>query len=328
MGRDRYNKNQTGKRPEGQRPEGRPQGKRPAAKQFDAKRQDQTKKPGPGHDQKRERPSRQETSRPTALRHSPRSLPHAEGGQLWLFGFHAVNAALRNPRRRALRLLSVGPLGPDLQEALKGRKLTLGVEVVPRIELDRLLPPNVVHQGIALLATPLQPPSLEDFISQLGPKPAVVVALDHVTDPHNVGAILRSASAFGAAALLVTDDHAPPESGTLAKAASGALEHLTLLREVNLVRALERLKHAGFWITGLDESGERTLPEMEPGARSVIVLGAEGEGLRRLTRDRCDLLACLPTQGPIGALNVSNAAAIALYELLGRPAALRGSGIP
>ncbi|MGB8843048.1 MAG: 23S rRNA (guanosine(2251)-2'-O)-methyltransferase RlmB, partial [Aliidongia sp.] len=220
--------------------------------------------------------------------------------------------ALGNPARKLLRLVATADNAAELQ-ALGGP----APQILPKDELQRLLPPGAVHQGMALIAKPLKPPAIEDVIDSLGDQPtATIVALDQVTDPHNIGAVLRSAAAFGAAALIVPDRNAPDISGTLAKSASGALEHVPLVRVVNLNRALEQLKKAGFWTVGLDGGAERTLASHKLTGRVCLVLGSEGEGMRRLTREACDLMARLPTGGPIGSLNVSNAAAIALYELV------------
>jgi 23S rRNA (guanosine2251-2'-O)-methyltransferase len=179
-----------------------------------------------------------------------------------------------------------------------------------RALLDSLLP-GTVHQGIALDAAPLPETHLNDLLAK---QPRLLVVLDQVTDPHNVGAILRSAAAFGAEGVILTERHAPGMTGTLAKTASGALEHVPLVPVVNLARALEQLREAGFWCIGLAEEGEKSLGAHDLSGATALVLGAEGDGLRRLTRERCDALAKLPTQGAIGSLNVSNAAAIALYE--------------
>lgn len=247
----------------------------------------------------------------------------AAGGSYWLYGTHAVTAALGNPRRRLLRLLLAGadPATAQQLQALAARPPgdsggPIHVETTDRAEISRLLPEGAVHQGVAALAQPLPPVHIEEICARapLASK-AVVVVLDQVTDPHNVGAILRSAAAFGALAVVLTDRNAPPETGTLAKSASGALELVPLIRVSNLVRALDQFKQAGFWCAGLAAEGEQTLAEAKLSGRVVLVLGSEGEGLRRLTRERCDLLVRLPTGGPIGHLNVSNAAAVALYEL-------------
>lgn len=261
-------------------------------------------------------PSRQDAPPPASR--PPRREPAEGAGTYWLFGRHAVTAALANPARRLERLLLAETPDADLARRIVTLRLPMGPEVIGRTAIEALLPPGAVHQGLALKVRPLEQESLAGLLATVGNRPAVVVALDHVTDPHNVGAILRSAAAFGAAAVLTTQDHAPPEGAVLAKAASGGLEVCPYLRETNLVRALDQLKEAGFWVYGLDEAGDAPLSAGEAADRSVVVLGAEGEGLRRLTRERCDRLFRLPTRPPIAALNVSNAAAVALYELLAR----------
>jgi 23S rRNA (guanosine2251-2'-O)-methyltransferase len=187
-------------------------------------------------------------------------------------------------------------------------------EIVERPAIDAVLPPGAVHQGLALLAAAPDTPSLDECLDSL-PAEALLVVLDQVTDPQNVGAILRSSAAFGVRAVVVPRRHAPPISGALAKAASGAVEHVPLIEAGNLDRALQRLKEAGFWCIGLDAAAERSIADAKLDRRLALVMGAEGPGLRRLTAERCDLLVRLPTRGPIATLNVSNAAAVALYEL-------------
>lgn len=238
-----------------------------------------------------------------------RRQPPAETG-VWLYGRHAVEMALRNPRRQIRRLIATR----EPAAALAGIRPGLEATVLDRKALERELPQDAVHQGVALLAEPLDQPDLEPLLAGLSGDAAIVV-LDQVTDPHNVGAILRSAAAFAAAAVLTPRRHAPAETATLAKAASGALEHVPLIAATNLDRALQQLKAAGFWCIGLDAAAETPLAGARLDGRIALVLGAEGAGLRRLTAKGCDLLVHLPTSGAIGSLNVSNAAAVALYAL-------------
>jgi len=198
------------------------------------------------------------------------------------------------------------------------------VQVIDRGVLDRLLPEGAIHQGWALEVEPLDSADLEDVLraAEVIPGRSIVIVLDQVSDPHNVGAILRSAAAFGASAVIVGEHGAPPATGALAKAASGALDAVPLVRAVNLARTLDRLKEAGFWCCGLDEAASAPLAGLDLGNRVVLVLGSEGGGLRRLLRERCDYLARLPTRPALPSLNVSNAAAVALYELVrGEPGA-------
>jgi 23S rRNA (guanosine2251-2'-O)-methyltransferase len=182
---------------------------------------------------------------------------------------------------------------------------------VERAKIDQTLGRDAVHQGAALLADPLTPPSLQSVLDKSG----TIVVLDQVSDPRNVGAIMRSAAAFGAAAVIVQDRNAPEETGALAKAASGMLEKIPLLRAVNIARTIIALKAANIWCVGLDAGGKPLNGSEFAGRRVALVLGAEGEGLRRLTRETCDEIAGLSMKGAVESLNVSAAGAIALYEL-------------
>lgn len=236
--------------------------------------------------------------------------PAAPRGSVWLHGLHPVAAALANPARRLKRLL----LTEEAEAALQARlpqPWPLAAERADRTKLDHLLGRDTVHQGAALLADLLAPPALSAVLERPGP----VLVLDQVTDPRNVGAVLRSAAAFGAACVITQDRNAPEETGVLAKAASGALEQMPLLRAVNLARTLAALKAAGLWVVGLDSGGAPLRGTAFAERRVALVLGAEGAGLRRLTRDTCDEIAGLATPGLMESLNVSAAATVALYEL-------------
>ncbi len=238
-------------------------------------------------------------------------------GTVLIWGQHAVRAAWLNPRRKCHRLWAskagwenLAPAVAEAQEALLKRPAPKICE--PR-DIDRLTPQGSVHQGLLLETSPLPDTALHEIL-QRDPPASLALVLDHVTDPHNAGAILRSAAALGADAVVMTERNAPSATGVLAKAASGALEHVPQVHVVNIARALDSLREEGFWIVGLAEEGEKMLQDYDLKGKIALVLGAEGDGLRHLTRQKCDFLARLPTQGPIGSLNVSNAAAIALYE--------------
>lgn len=250
---------------------------------------------------------------------------HGEGPE-WFYGIHTVLAILANPHREYSRLL-ICDRGLEQRLAADSRlNLKSGVEEVSREELERIarLPENTVHQGIAILAAPLESVGLEDICNQAAVAPqSVMLVLDQVTDPHNIGAILRSAAAFEAIAVIVQDRHTPQVTGTMAKAASGGLELCPLVRVTNVARALEALKQAGVWCIGLDSEAAQTLAEAKVSRPTALVLGAEGEGLRRLTREHCDALARIPHAAAPASLNVSNAAAIALYETTRREPAPR-----
>lgn len=228
----------------------------------------------------------------------------------WLYGIHAVSAALRNPERRVSRLVATTAGATRLADLLSDEWKP---EILDRDGLSALLPPGAVHQGVALLAASLSAPALEDLIAR-ATGTSLLVLLDQVTDPQNVGAIMRSAAAFGADAVIMQDRHAPPMTGALAKAASGAAETLPLVRVTNLVRALEMLKDGGYWSVGLDGAAETPLSEARLDGKLTLVMGAEDSGLRRLTAENCDILARLPTQAGFGTLNVAAASAAALYE--------------
>ena len=228
-------------------------------------------------------------------------------GQVRLYGLHTVRAALDNPARKIRRMMvtrnALARLG--LEEPLS---LPFPSQVVEPRDIDRLVGPDAVHQGVLVDAETLRPKPL----AALGATQLVLV-LDQVTDPHNVGAIMRSAVAFGAGALVTTARHSPAESGVLAKAASGALEHIDHIEVRNLAEALETLHEAGFQTIGLDSEGPDELEQTFSGDRIVLVLGAEGKGLRQKTRQTVNALARLDMPGVIRSLNVSNAAAVSLY---------------
>ncbi|WP_419727812.1 23S rRNA (guanosine(2251)-2'-O)-methyltransferase RlmB [Lichenicola sp.] len=257
-----------------------------------------------------------EPSRGGQRRGQHRNLGGAQpaGAANWLYGTHPVIAALANPQRRLRRLLLTDEAEAGLAARLGG-PLPLAAERTDRSRLDALLGRDAVHQGMALLADPLATPTLDQVLQ----RPGLILVLDQITDPRNVGAILRSAAAFGVAAVILQDRNAPEETGTLAKAASGALEVVPVLRAVNLSRTLVALKAAGLWTVGLDAGGSRLDGASFKDRRVALVLGAEGEGLRRLTRETCDEIAGLVMPGTMESLNVSNAAAVALYEMVRTP---------
>jgi len=268
--------------------------------------------------------------KPRSARHRARSRPAPRASRgadrtVWIYGRHAVAAALANPRRRRRRLVAT-------EEALAALARECGApfpppglapETPPRGDFEaalprNALPPGAVHQGLALAVEPLDSPTLDDVCAtpatdeHTGER-TVVVVLDQVTDPQNMGACLRAAAAFGARAVIVPDRHSPRESGALARAASGALDIVPLVRVANLARALDRLQRLGYWCLGLDGAAEATIEAALPGGPIALVLGAEGAGLRRLTRARCDGLARLPISDAVESLNVAAATAVALY---------------
>src|SRR3954447_13504285 len=232
---------------------------------------------------------------------------HGTANRPRLWGKHAVAAALENPARKVLRAWATR----DAAAAMQFPK-EVAVTLADVADLGRLVPGDAPHQGVVIEVEPLEEGWLEKIVNGAREK-AVLLVLDQVTDPHNVGAILRSAAAFGAIGIVTQDRHSPPESGALAKVASGALERVPWARVVNLARALEEIGDAGFWRIGLAGDAETDLKSALGPPRVALVLGAEGPGLRPNTREHCDALAKLPISDAIESLNVSNAAAVALY---------------
>jgi len=227
-----------------------------------------------------------------------------------LWGNHAVAAALDNPERKVLRAWATR----DAAEFMQFPK-EVAVTLADVADLGRLVPHDAPHQGVVIEVAPLEEAWLGDIVTH-APERSVLLVLDQVTDPHNVGAILRSAAAFGAIGIVTQDRHSPPESGVIAKAASGALERVPWVRVVNLARALEEMGEAGFWRIGLAGNAETDLKDALGPKKVALVLGAEGAGLRQNTREHCDALAKLPISDAIESLNVSNAAAVALYAAI------------
>lgn len=241
------------------------------------------------------------------------------GGTVRLWGRHAIEAALTNPNRDCKKLSGTREAIQQLLDDNDAElPTTLPVEYAQAADLGRLVPKDAPHQGMVLECLPLDDIAIDDILDESEGR--TIVVLDSVTDPHNVGAILRSCAAFDVAALITQDRNSPPESGTLAKAASGALETVPWVRVVNLARALERMAEEGYWRIGLDGDGKAVFPSALPAGPVVIVLGAEGEGLRHNVAQHCDAVARLPMASAIESLNVSNAAAIALYAVYTREA--------
>ncbi|MFN3658196.1 MAG: TrmH family RNA methyltransferase [Pseudolabrys sp.] len=223
-----------------------------------------------------------------------------------LYGWHTVTAALKNPARRLRRLLVTENAGRRLAE--EGIVPPIAPEVVRPSAIDDRLPADAVHQGLYLECELLPSPAIADL-----PAKGVVLVLDQITDPHNVGAIFRSAAAFGVTAIVTTQRHSPDATGALAKSASGALELVPMAIVQNLARGMEELRGRGFLLVGLDSSGDADLAALPLRAPVALVLGAEGKGLRQLTRESCDRVARIDLPGELKSLNVSNAAVLALY---------------
>ena len=242
-----------------------------------------------------------------------RGSGRATKGNVRLWGRHAVEAALKNPRRQHRKLWATR----EGIESLDGElPADFPVEYAEVTDLARLVARDAPHQGLVLECEPLEDLHLTDVLD--GDRTRPIVVLDQVTDPHNVGALLRSAAAFNAAAIVTQDRHAPPEGGVIGKSASGALEVVPWVRVVNLSRALEEMAEAGYWRLGLTGEADATLDEALPSGPVALVLGAEGEGMRHNVTQHCDALCKLPISSDMESLNVSNAGAIALYAVATR----------
>jgi 23S rRNA (guanosine2251-2'-O)-methyltransferase len=242
-----------------------------------------------------------------AERETQRLAPDRSDGLQVLYGIHSVVEALRNPRRKLSRLIATENGAMRLAEA---GPMPIEAVIVKPDDIGKQLTPDAVHQGVLLLAEPLEPIDAEDISDT-----ALVLALDQITDPHNVGAILRTAAAFGVDAIISTERHSPQMTGVLTKAASGALEHVPFVFAKNLGNTLESLKDRGFLTLGLDSEADHDIADIKFQRPLCLVLGAEGKGLRQRTRDIVERMVRLDMPGAIKSLNVSNAAAISLFAV-------------
>ncbi len=231
--------------------------------------------------------------------------------QLILYGRHAVLAALSNPKRQINKILCTKENASEIRATCR-----ITPQIVERKEIDKLLPSDAVHQGFALFCSRLPDIALDDIIELAKTKDKChILILDQVTDPQNIGAIIRSAVAFNTLALIMQDKNSPFESGAMAKAAAGMIEHLPIARVTNLSRAIEKLKNADFWTIGMDGYAKTSLDKLDKSGKTAIIMGSEGKGMRRLVEENCDISVSLAISPLTESLNVATAAAIALYEI-------------
>ncbi|MEP2944303.1 MAG: 23S rRNA (guanosine(2251)-2'-O)-methyltransferase RlmB [Hyphomicrobiales bacterium] len=254
-------------------------------------------------DKKKKAPRKQWNNKP---KKQSSGAPTLNPDEIVLYGIHAVKAALLNKKRRFIKVLATRNAADRLTESLNARGLS--ADIVEPEAINALTGPEAVHQGMAALVRPIETQDIHDVQDA-----KLAIVLDQITDPHNVGAIMRSATALGVDAIITTHRNAPRETGLLAKTASGGLEHINLVNVTNLAQALTKLNDFGFVTIGLDSEGPQGLNETLYGDKIALVLGAEGKGLRRLTRERCDVLARIDMPGPIKSLNVSNAATLSTF---------------
>lgn len=235
-----------------------------------------------------------------------------KANNVYLYGRHAVFAALENKNRKILKLIVTPDNVREIEERFKGMPYV----VQDKKQIEKLLPANAVHQGFVLETLPLEGVALEDVLRQTEDVTrAVVLVLDQVTDPQNIGAIVRSAAAFGVKAIIVQDKNCPYEGGAMAKSAAGTLELVPIVRVTNLSRAIEILKQNGFWAVGMDGYAKQNIDQVDKNSKLVVIMGSEGAGMRRLIEEACDYTVRLPMCDKVESLNVSTAAAIVLYEL-------------
>lgn len=240
-----------------------------------------------------------------------KSAPDTNHQQLILYGRHAVLSAIANPNRKLAKLLCTKENADEIR-----RLNIIQPQIVDRKEIDKLLPPDAVHQGFALFCSRLPDYTLDEIIDLAADKDNChVLILDQVTDPQNIGAIIRSAVAFNTLALIMQDKNSPLESGAMAKASAGMIEHLPVVRATNLSRAIAQLKDAGFWTIGMDGYAKTTVAELKKGGKNAIIMGSEGKGMRRLVEENCDITVKLPMNDKVESLNVATAASIMLYEI-------------
>lgn len=235
----------------------------------------------------------------------------------YIYGRHPLAAAIANPQRQINKILCTAENADELRRQCSAAQRSPAlVTIVDRKEIERLLPQNAVHQGMAAAVRELEDYTLEEICILADRQPDChVLILDQVTDPQNIGAIIRSCVAFNTLALIMQDKNSPTETGTMAKASAGMIEHLPICRVTNLSRAVEQLKTAGFWTIGMDGYAQTTVDQLKKGGKTAIIMGSEGKGMRRLVEESCDITVRLPISDKVESLNVATAAAIALYEI-------------
>ena len=245
------------------------------------------------------------------------TTPRSGKSPLILYGRHAVISAISNSRRQISKILVTSDNAEELRAiCTKFQRTTVSINVVDRKEIERILPANAVHQGFAAYCRELEEYTLDEICRMAESMDNChVLILDQVTDPQNIGAIIRSCVAFNTLALIMQDKNSPTETGAMVKASAGMIEHLPIIRVTNLTRAIEQLKAAGFWTIGMDGYAKTTVDKLKKGGKNAIIMGSEGKGMRRLVEESCDITIKLPMNEKVESLNVSTAAAIVLYEI-------------